>query len=275
MAHFIGGLVPDGIQRMLGGWNAAPGRAIAVRSSDVFLTSYPRSGNTWLRFLVANVIWGTSPVDFATIEQQVPDIYQNPAAQLARLSSPRLLKSHEYLDPRYPKVVYMVRDPREVAVSYYYYEMKQGRLTEAYGISRFVGDFLDGSISKFGSWGDHVGGWLGARAEDPRFLMVHYERLRREPRTELAEICRFLGVDADRIDLGRAVDASALDRMRELEKRTGEGWAPLRFSRSDIPFIRDGATDAGQAVLTQEDRGRIVDKWPKLLEGLGYLESHS
>ena len=42
------------------------GRRVKIRESDVFLVSYPRSGNTWVRFLLANVVESDAeqPIDF-------------------------------------------------------------------------------------------------------------------------------------------------------------------------------------------------------------------
>src|SRR5262250_161756 len=106
------------------------GRTLAVRPDDVFLVSYPRSGNTWTRFLVANLLHPHEPATFANIERMVPDIYVNSQVALLRVPHPRVLKSHEPFDPRYKKVVYIVRDPRDVAVSMYHWEIKRGRIRE-------------------------------------------------------------------------------------------------------------------------------------------------
>src|ERR671925_279845 len=102
---------------LLGRRNA--GRNLTVFPDDVFLVSYPRSGNTWTRFLIANLIYPSEPVNFANIESRVPEIYLWRDRDLRKLSRPRILKSHEYFDPRYKKTIYIARDPRDVAVSVY------------------------------------------------------------------------------------------------------------------------------------------------------------
>src|SRR5881227_2930975 len=96
------------VQYLLG-WDIAD-RDVAVYPDDVFLVSYPRSGNTWIRFLIGNLIYPNDPVTFANLEQRIPSIYTYPNHVLRRL--PRVLKSHEVFDPRYPRVIYIVRDPR-------------------------------------------------------------------------------------------------------------------------------------------------------------------
>src|SRR5437868_9727768 len=100
------------------------GRNLKVLTDDVFVVSYPRSGNTWTRFLIANLISPEDPATFANIEQKLPDIYRHSQRQLLQSPRPRMLKSHEAFDSRYKKVIYIVRDPRDVSVSGYHYRIK-------------------------------------------------------------------------------------------------------------------------------------------------------
>lgn len=52
------------------------GREITVYSDDLFLVSYPKSGNTWMRFLVGNLLNPEEPETFAKMESRTPDIYK-------------------------------------------------------------------------------------------------------------------------------------------------------------------------------------------------------
>ena len=139
------------------------GRNLTVFPDDIFIVSYPKSGNTWTRFLVGNLVYPKDVIDFSNIELKVPDIYQNINDILLRIPRPRILKSHEYFDPRYKKVIYIVRDPRDVAVSYYYYHIKVRRIDDKYPIDRFIQRFIRGELDSFGSWEENVGSWMGVR----------------------------------------------------------------------------------------------------------------
>src|SRR5262249_42861126 len=136
-------------------------RDITILPDDVFLTSYPRSGNTWTRFLVGNLVNREESVTFANVERLVPDMYKHSDRTLRALPQPRLLKSHEPFDPRYRRIIYVVRDPRDVAVSNYFWEMKQGSVSEGYPIEQFVLRWMQPVYwPRLGSWGDHVTSWL-------------------------------------------------------------------------------------------------------------------
>ena len=106
------------------------GHGLTVFPEDIFLTGYFRSGSTWCRFLFGNYICQDKEVTFANLNDLVPSIYVHPDRILRRL--PRVIKSHESFDPRYPRTVYIVRDPRDVAVSFYYYNLKVRVLEDGY-----------------------------------------------------------------------------------------------------------------------------------------------
>ncbi|HLI30949.1 MAG TPA: sulfotransferase domain-containing protein [Terriglobia bacterium] len=120
----------------------APGRKLRVYPDDVFLVSYPKSGNTWLRFLAGNLVNPTCPVTFANIECRVPSIYLNPESKLRSLPRPRILKSHECFVPQYSRVIYVVRDPRDICLSYYHYLIKYRELPDKYPMEDFVPRFI-------------------------------------------------------------------------------------------------------------------------------------
>ena len=116
----------------------------------MFLVSYPRSGNTWVRFLIANLLKPAGvEIDFHNVQEYVPEINRNNDI-IESILSPRVIKSHALYDPAFPKVIYLVRDGRDVYVSYYYYRLKQ--LEEGYTFS----DFLRQKDHYPSLWNDHV-----------------------------------------------------------------------------------------------------------------------
>src|SRR6202161_2767232 len=140
------------------------GRNLTVFDDDVFIVSYPRSGNTWTRFLIGNLLRLDEPATFSNIESRVAEIYFNPDHELRKLPRPRLLKSHEPFQPRYPRVIYIVRDPRDVAVSFYHHNVKTGNIADDYPMRDFIPRFINAEFdTKWGSWSDHVRSWLFLR----------------------------------------------------------------------------------------------------------------
>src|SRR5687768_13824154 len=91
-----------------------------TKAEDVFIVGYPKSGNTWLQNLAGAVVYGVLP-EFAPPAlmhlELVPDVHQKQFYK--RYSTPMFFKSHHLPRPEYRKVVYVLRDGRDVMVSYF------------------------------------------------------------------------------------------------------------------------------------------------------------
>jgi len=246
-------------------------REITIFPDDTFLTSYPRSGNTWTRFLVGNLIHPHAPVTFLNIEKIVPDMYKTADWVLRRLPRPRVLKSHEAFDPRYRKVIYIVRDPRDVAVSNYHWEMKLRSIPEGYPIAQFVPRWMEPQFwLRVGSWADHVNSWLATREGKPNFLLVRYEDLKKDQRAELRRIAALLGIEPTAELLDHAVKESSAERMSEMESTQGAKWVATHHTRQDKPFVRKAGTGGWLSALPSDTVAYIESHWGSLMRRLGY-----
>lgn len=248
----------------------APGRNLSVWDDDLFIVSYPKSGNTWTRFLVANLIHPQEPVTFLNIERIVPDPDLQSRNFLKHCPRPRVLKSHHPFDPRYKRVVCIVRDPRDVAVSQYHFQIKRGLLQAGHSIEEFVNRFVAGETSPYGSWGQNVGTWMIARHNTPGFLLLRYEDLMSNAVEGLSQIARLIGLEADQARLESAVQLSSADRMRALEKLQADQWASTKETRKDLPFVRSATAGGWKSTLSAEAVARIEQTWGGLMRALGY-----
>jgi hypothetical protein len=248
------------------------GRQIAVRPDDTFIVSYPRSGNTWTRFLIANLLFAGQPISFANIERLIPDAEAQSSLYMKRVPSPRVIKSHQYFDHRYPKVLYITRDPRDVAVSYYNFSRKYRHFADDYPLEHYVHGFVTGTVlsSGWGTWAENVGTWVAARNGQPTFLLLRYEDLIADTQAELAKVARFFGVDASPGELSRAIENSSADHLRELEKKEGGQWVTTKDKRSDIPFIGSAAAGKWKSVLPGASIEEIESTWGNTMAQLGY-----
>lgn len=246
------------------------GRSLSVKSTDVFIVSYPKSGNTWTRFIIGNLLYD-SVVDFSNVEDRIPDIYINADKKMYELPSPRILKSHEYFDPRYKKVIYIVRDPRDVVVSYYHFVKKRNWIAEQVELDEFVQIFVSGSFDNYGTWAENVGSWLGARSGDKNLLLLRYEDMLSDTEAALKNISEFMGITHDDEKIKRAIASSSFDRMKELETTQSLVWSATRDSRQDMPFMRSGKSGGWQNSLSKFSANLIEEKWSDTMKKVGYL----
>jgi hypothetical protein len=244
---------------------------VNVYPDDVFLVSYPKSGNTWTRFLIANLVYAEKNPDFSNINDLLPDPEAMSKRNLQRVVRPRILKSHQYFDPRYPKVIYVVRDPRDVVLSEYYFDIKRRVIAEDYPLPKFVSRFVRGELNHpHGTWGENAASWFYTRREDPRFLLVKYEALQAQAMEELGRMASFLGVSATAEQLAFAIEQSSANRMRELEKKQAHLWSSTRETRKDKPFVRSAKAGGWKSELPEASVAEIESAWGKLMREMAY-----
>jgi hypothetical protein len=246
------------------------GRNVTVFPDDIFVVSYPKSGNTWTRFLIANLMYENQFIGFHNIEEKLPDIYRCADSDLLRLKSPRILKSHEYFDPRYKKVIYIVRDPRDVLISYYHHQIKFGKLPEGHPLEEYSARFQAGEVDRFGTWGENVGSWMGARDAGDNFLVLRYEDLLNNSQKELRNIASFLKFERSDEAIRLAVSMSSADNMRLLEQQQAMTWKVTKKSRRDKTFVRVAKAGGWRDNLPEGIALSIRQRWGGWMDRFDY-----
>ena len=201
--------------------------------NDLFLVSLPRSGSSWTRLLIANYLTGgeCSPDQLDSV---LPDIHEDPSISEKGLS-PRFIKSHMPFVPEYGRVVYLARDGRDVAVSYYYWHLRQGVLFES---------------------------WLENAPSE--FLVSRYEDQREDPTQALLRIVEFAGLEVDPSLAQLAVSRSSIGTWRAAEASVGELASPE--SGSGSLFARSGTVGSSQ---TTSQKARWTSPSPSMVRPFG------
>jgi hypothetical protein len=150
-------------------------------SADIYLCSYPKSGNTWLRFLIANTLKVhfsiEREVNFFTIQDIIPDIHLSrniPTQGAFGLDLvPRMIKSHASYNAYYCRAIVLVRDPRDVMKSYFLYAKSIERIPNDYTFYSFIRN------PRFGitRWIDHTKSWLSNNRGGQNIHFLSYEKL--------------------------------------------------------------------------------------------------
>ena len=184
-------------------------RTYGVSRRDVFLVSYPRSGNTWIRFMLLQARPDFREEDFQRIEEIIPDMH-GPMPWF-RCRRTNLVKSHlTYWQP-FRRVVYLVRDGRAATYSNWKYQRDEGK----HGLT--FAEYLS-SPRWPSTWNDHVAGWVEAPETE---LVIRYEEILSDPRTHIEALCKVLGWPVDSGRISRIVENSSKEKMRAMEQSSG------------------------------------------------------
>jgi len=243
---------------------------VELRADDLFLVSYPRSGNTWVRFLFANLMRkpDAGKVDFHTLINYVPELGLNDHI-IVRMKGPRVIKSHANFREEFSNVIYIIRDARDAYVSYYHYLKHQ--LPQDMTFAEFLAN-LRNCVPLL--WSEHVYSWLLAprqnswllAARQHRLLVVRYEDLVRDCARELRRMVEFANMTATEQAVADAVRLSSFKEVQHLERERGRPYQ----AEAPSQFVRRGQPGNWRAYFGELERKVFPARDKEMLVRLGY-----
>jgi hypothetical protein len=239
-------------------------RQRGLTSNDVLIASYPRSGSTWLRFMLYEVLTG-QPSGFTAVNQAIPAVGQRVRALLPE--GGRLLQTHELRSKLGPRVIYMVRDVRDVLLSEHRARRRVG--AQPPPLDTFVRTFLNGRVDVFGSWVEHVSYWVSPNEPShPHLFLLRYEDLRADTEARLTEVLQFLNVASSSAIIREAIEDNSLARMREKEASAFPN-ASVTVD-PEARFVGKGLVEGWRGHLSAEAIRAIEAAAGSVLSQLGY-----
>ncbi len=238
------------------------------RDDDIFFVSYPRSGITWICFLLANIMVEKLGLDievnFFNIHGFVPDIHQGQDIPLDIGFFPfkRMIKSHAHFHSGYKNIIYILRDPRNVMVSYYEFKLGLGEFKG--NISSFIKD------NKFGitAWSDHVQSWINGVIPGTRFRILKYEDFHSSPEKTVMSIANLIGALLTNDELKRVIKNSSFKNMQKSEEETDS--LSIKKYNPNFKFVRKGQATVSEIELSIADISYIKNVAGKLMKKFNY-----
>ncbi|MAP10935.1 MAG: sulfotransferase [Gammaproteobacteria bacterium] len=210
--------VRERLNKMFSEESRQAGHAFPATATDVIIATYPKCGTTMMQQIVHG-LRTAGDMDFDEITQVVPwlETAQDTGIDLRapQKALPRAFKSHQTWDevPKGARYIYVLRDPKDVAVSFF--QFFQGWLFEegSITIDAFATEFLLAG-TKSGDYAGHLTSWWHKRNDDDT-LMLCYENILVDLPGTVAEVARFCGIDADAATLEVATHQAGFQFMRE------------------------------------------------------------
>lgn len=204
------------------------------------LISYPKSGRTWLRYMLVK-LGHASSIKFHHDGFEFNDGGKPP------LDFDCQRRMDRYTDA--DRVVYLERDPRDVMVSLYY--QVTGRFRDFFDYRGTISEFIHDSY--FGAHNLHSFRVMWAEiVSKKRFLKVTYEECHQDCFSVLEKVVSYLEVPGHEDEMRGAVEASAFDKMRAIEE-AGQFEEPWLRRRNEAPKIRRGVVGGFRSELSTAD----------------------
>ena len=274
-----------------------------MKRSIVWLASYPKSGNTWIRLFIANYItnseravsinelfrFGTGDVlarhyeaasggtiDTTAIEATVqlrPKVLRGIVSNNADIN---LVKTHnrrgvawgvDLIPPEYTRsAIYVMRNPLDMVLSYArHYGMTHEQAAHAICHSdNALAPDASNVVQFLGSWSDHVASW-NSKSRYP-VLVLRYEDLLLQPEKEFARVIEHIGMTVEPRRLQRAIGHASFDQLQKQEKQQGF----IERSPTDNAFFGKGQAGRWRDELDAALVKRIRQANKRLMKQYGY-----
>lgn len=229
--------------------------------SDIFVAGYPKSGNTWVQYMMAGMVFGINTwlAPDSLIQDLIPDV--NFKRFYRRYLSSMFFKTHDLPKPNYRKVIYLVRDGRDVMVSYFHHLAAIGNPPDCLKLVS-TGEGLFPC-----RWHEHIEAWT-ANPHGAQIITISYERLKEDTVTQLQRICDFAGLERERSFLEQVAGNSTFENMRKKEEKFG--WLNPIWPR-DKAFVRRGKVGSFKDEMPPAVLEAFMRLSTSTLRRLGYL----
>jgi len=281
----------------------------------IWLASYPKSGNTWVRSFISSLLYSNDGTnDFSKLEnikqfpvrsqfqnfiddlQDIKQVYQNWSIVQNYLNLDnkiKFIKTHHVNckidnfkftdDTNSIGVIYIVRDPRNVACSVKnhfslenFEEVKEFIFREHNWLGIITNKKLKPLDNKIptliSSWKTNYLSW---KNKTKNYLLIKYEDLIKDPHTEFSKISKYLenhlNTKFDQKKIKRAIETCSFKNLQNLEMEGKFEESTIDKNNKSVRFFHLGPDNDWKKILDKKIADEITAKFEPEMKELGYL----
>lgn len=270
----------------------------------IWLASYPKSGNTWMRAFLHNLLRNPSETydlnqmtDFSWGDSHGPTFQKFLLKPCVEMTDEEVAilrpKVQEYITKRTPDnvfvkthnafvefmdrplhymehtagAIYIVRNPLDMVISYAdHVGTDIDEAIKMIAVEESRTEPAEHMVSEFQcSWSRHVESWTANPS--PAMHVIRYEDMANRPMRAFEGLVQFLNIPADRPRIARAIELSSFESLRKAEQKTG---FVERSQKSKGQFFRQGKAEAWRGVLTPAQVDAVVVTHKTQMSRFGY-----
>lgn len=220
---------------------------LELDSNDQILAGYPKTGSTWIRYFLYSLLMQRLDNSIATIDAMdefMPEFANDSFFQLWQFEEcARIIKTHQRGLPflRNKRAALIVRDPRDIVVSYYHYVSG----LKANGFDGTLSDVLKHPKMGAESFFKHYASWRNSAG-----LILKYEDLKDDPLTGFTTLANFYGVSRSSEEIQLAIGKSDFSSMRSAQQRSTKLKSEFKEGHQ---FVRSGKKAQWKDLFSAED----------------------
>ncbi|XP_003225132.1 sulfotransferase 2B1 [Anolis carolinensis] len=241
---------------------------------DVVTVTYPKSGTNWMLEILGLTQHGGDPswVRSAPVWDRFPWIEVHDCLDKAKTSPPpRFLTSHlpfqlfpkSFIHSK-AKIIYVLRNPKDVLVSSYHFSKFFKGFPDPGSMEEFLEKFLSGNVA-YGSWFDHVRGWMELK-DRSNFFMITYEELQQNLRGNVEKLCQILGKNLNSQQINSVVENASFQKMKD-NNMSNFSQAP-DFDHNKGKFMRKGISGDWKNHLTVAQNEHFDRVYQEKMQGI-------